>query len=785
MVYTIPAGDVQFEEQLQRTPYDFKLWWKLIKGKLSNTVNENNAQSTVEIFQLFERALLIMPGSYKLWVAYLEERTKRARNLPLDSPAYEKINELYERALVPLSAMPRLWFNYTKFLAAQGLVTRTRRVYDRALKALPVTLHYRVWEAFLGFAKGSKCSHTAVSVYNRYLKFTPSASEEFLDILKQIKNWKEYVARLFKMVMSKDYVSPNGRSKESMWESLADIIGKHADKLANDDRIDVENILSHGFQQSVDNVGRLWVSKANYYTRLGEFDKAEKIFDEACNTVSTAQDFSLVFDAFTNFHESVINAELEFMDEDDEEDEEEDEEEGGGDSVDSRMDRLQALLDSRELLMNRVLVRRDKNNVGDWLAQTELLRENPQKTVKVFEDAVKSIEPLEACNGHLSTLWISYAKYVEQGGKDCEKVRKVYERARLVEYRLTEELSRVWCENVEFEIRSGNAAGAYKLAQVGTTPLGKGGQKGATICRRRLSKNPLIWSLYLDLEENCGTLDTTRAAYDRAIALKVVSPVTIINYARMLAEKKYFEDSFRAYEKGVALFSFPHVLPIWINYLLAFVERYGDSKIERTRDLFEECCETVPAEDAKTIFSMYANFERQYGLDRHAMEVYDRATRVVQNSDKYDTYLEYIEYVHEMHGPARTRDIYESAMATLANEDIKNVGIKFAEMEMELNDVPRARAILAHASQVCDPRVELSFWKYWREFEIQHGDEDTFKEMLRIQRTAKASFLSTVRNVEPEEPVLSKPGTAASTTLSFQQATEDDDAEIDIDSGED
>ena len=88
-------------------------------------------------------------------------------------------------------------------------------------------------------------------------------------------------------------------------------------------------------------------------------------------------------------------------------------------------------------------------------------------------------------------------------------------------------------------------------------------------------------------------------------------------------------------------------------------------------------------------------------------------------SDVYKRqYLEYIEYVHEMHGPARTRDIYESAMATLANEDIKNVDIKFAEMEMELNDVPRARAILAHASQVCDPRVGVQLSggtvPYWR-----------------------------------------------------------------------
>lgn len=61
----------------------------------------------------------------------------------------------------------------------------------------------------------------------------------------------------------------------------------------------------------------------------------------------------------------------------------------------------------------------------------------------------------------------------------------------------------------------------------------------------------------------------------------------ILNYATFLEEHKYFEDSFRAYEKGIAVFDFPHVREIWIAYLRKFVERYQETKIERARDLFE------------------------------------------------------------------------------------------------------------------------------------------------------------------------------------------------------
>ena len=66
--------------------------------------------------------------------------------------------------------------------------------------------------------------------------------------------------------------------------------------------------------------------------------------------------------------------------------------------------------------------------------------------------------------------------------------------------------------------------------------------------------------------------------------------------------------------------------------------------------------------------------------------------------------------------------------------------VKFAEMERRLGEIDRARAIYGHASQFCDPRVDAVFWKKWEAFEVQHGNEDTFKEMLRIKRSVQAQF---------------------------------------------
>jgi pre-mRNA-splicing factor SYF1 len=48
--------------------------------------------------------------------------------------------------------------------------------------------------------------------------------------------------------------------------------------------------------------------------------------------------------------------------------------------------------------------------------------------------------------------------------------------------------------------------------------------------------NPQIWALYLDLEKNLGSFETIRAAFKRAIELKVITPFMIITYAKYLEE---------------------------------------------------------------------------------------------------------------------------------------------------------------------------------------------------------------------------------------------------------
>ena len=91
-------------------------------------------------------------------------------------------------------------------------------------------------------------------------------------------------------------------------------------------------------------------------------------------------------------------------------------------------------------------------------------------------------------------------------------------------------------------------------------------------------------------------------------------------------------------------------------------------------------------------------------------------------------------------GLPATRPIYERALEVLPDKQTAEMCLRFASMERKLGEIDRARAIYAHASQFCDPRVNPKFWAEWNSFEIETGSEDTFREMLRIKRSVQAQF---------------------------------------------
>ena len=127
-----PAPDDKSYEGHIGDLHSARAWWNA-----NQAINISNYEARAK---LYLRALSqYLPGSYKLWNYLLLESRMHAKLRPIDDTSYEITNHLFEKSLVYMNKMPRIWLDYAKFLGRQKKITETRNCYNRALAALPVT----------------------------------------------------------------------------------------------------------------------------------------------------------------------------------------------------------------------------------------------------------------------------------------------------------------------------------------------------------------------------------------------------------------------------------------------------------------------------------------------------------------------------------------------------------------------------------------------------------------------------------------------------------------------
>ncbi|XP_072936956.1 pre-mRNA-splicing factor syf1 homolog [Epargyreus clarus] len=746
--------DLPYEEEILRNPFSVKHWLRYIEHKKTAPRNEIN--------MIYERALKELPGSFKLWYNYLKLRRSQIRGRCITDPGYEDVNNCFERSLVFMHKMPRIWMDYCSFLTDQYKITSTRKAFDSALRALPITQHHRIWPLYLKFLKKHYIPETALRVFRRYLKLCPEDTEEYIDYLISVEKLDEAAVKLAHIVNNEHFQSKHGKSNHQLWNELCELISKNPDKIHS---LNVDAIIRGGLRRYTDQLGHLWNSLADYYVRSGLFERARDIYEEAIQTVTTVRDFTQVFDAYAQFEELSLSKKMEEVakkthpTEDDDID------------LELRLARFEYLMERRLLLLNSVLLRQNPHNVAEWHKRVKLYEGKPHEIIDTYTEAVQTVDPKLAV-GKLHTLWVGFAKFYESNDQ-IEDARLIFEKATQVSFVKVDDLASVWCEWAEMEIKHENYEEALKLMQKATVlPSRKVAyhDDNETV-QMRLYKSLKVWSMYADLEESFGTFKSCKAVYDHIIDLKIATPQIIINYGLFLEEHNYFEEAFRAYEKGIALFKWPNVYDIWNTYLTKFLKRYGGTKLERARDLFEQCLEHCPAQFAKSIFLLYAKLEEEHGLARHAMSVYERATSSVLPEEMFEMFNIYIKKAADIYGVPKTRQIYEKAIETLSEEKAREMCVRFSEMETRLGEIDRARAIYAHCSQMCDPRITAEFWNTWKEFEVRHGNEDTMREMLRIKRSVQATYNTQVNMMSAQ--MLSSAAQAAGTVSDLAPGMKD------------
>jgi pre-mRNA-splicing factor SYF1 len=109
---------------------------------------------------------------------------------------------------------------------------------------------------------------------------------------------------------------------------------------------------------------------------------------------------------------------------------------------------------------------------------------------------------------------------------------------------------------------------------------------------------------------------------------------------------------------------------------------------------------------------MYSEFEEQYGLYNHAVEILDRMSDEVPENEKQRAYEAFACKVANFMGVTRTRPIYEKALENFKGKTFILFGLRYAKLEKKLGEIDRARQIFNYLAPMVDPEIDHHmFWK--------------------------------------------------------------------------
>lgn len=168
--------------------------------------------------------------------------------------------------------------------------------------------------------------------------------------------------------------------------------------------------------------------------------------------VVSVKDFTLVFDAYGEFEESVLsiyisktkqNTDIEISAQSIDEDLE----------IDLRLIKLEKLMERRPFLVNEVLLRQNPNSTQDWQNRATLFKDKGalDEVIETYKSGISTVNPKKA-SGNLATFITNFAKFYEEQG-NMDAAREVFESAKSTHFKKVDELADLWCQYAELELR--------------------------------------------------------------------------------------------------------------------------------------------------------------------------------------------------------------------------------------------------------------------------------------------------------------------------------------------
>ena len=749
-----------------QNPYNFKSWWDTLSSS-----KEAPFSIRKKIYQV---SLHYLPGSYKLWYHYLkEEREYVKSNYNIPNKHYEEVNRIHEQALIYMMKMPIIWMNYIQFMMEQNSITKTKIIFNKALQAIPITQHKKLWEIYIPWVESLiGCHKSKIEIFKRYIKFNPDYKEKFINYLIGIKEFNLAIHLIIEILNEENFYSKENKSQYYYWILLCQIINNYPEDLNlgkyNKD-LNVDKVIRHGIKKYTDEVGNLWVTLANYYIKIGLIEKAREIFEEALEKILTPRDFSLIYNSYLNFEQEMMkqnlfynndinndnyeltdnkenknlqslelneleNAlnELNIKESDDYKKEEKFKKEKLLEKQSQDKSNLQKfnfirvnnLIQRRPFLKNSTILRRNPNNVSEWLKRIELMKEKKDLNLikNLYEECLNTIK-INLAYGRLSEIYISYANFFEENN-NIKKANEIYYKGCNLNFKNTEENVNMWCLWCEMNVRQKRYLDAYHIIKfICTNNANK---------YYKYNKNIKLWSLYVDLEMNLNQNNEKQIIYiySKMIEYKIANIETIFNFIIYLESIKNYEKIYNIYEQSLDLFRWPNSYDICICYLVDFINHYKSDKTEIFRDIIQNII--ILSGHLKIFYYIYAFYEEKYGLYNHCIDILKEASQNVKEEEKPEIHSVIIAKCAKFFGIGKVRLAFDDAMNNLEKSYVLEIGLKYISIEIKLREINRARGIFKYLGKLFNPdnkEYKEEFWEMWDNFEKIYGDSITYQEM--------------------------------------------------------
>ena len=737
--------EIEKEEENIGMKYYLNFWLSKIEAL---NIKEREKRNKIYI-----EALKFIPNSYKITKMFLEENMMYLKNKCILNKKFKETENYFERALNYLYKMPRIWIMYSEFLKSQGKIKKMILILNRALKNLSIIQHEKIWEIYIPWLKKLKIKKLAEKILEKYIKYNEYFKEEYIEYLLENKNIKKAVIFLIEIINNSDYY-PIKNNKYEYSMKVCKLISENSIEIEN---FNTENIFKYCLKKYSDEIGNIWVFYANFFLGKGNFEKTRSIFQKAVLNVNTRKDFGIVYNAFLNFEEGLAMVLMEK-----EEDEVFKKEKIILEEIDQilgffknkndnfeipneeeiQLRRINDLLQKREFYLNDCVLRQNSNIVKNWINKFNFVEKKEKVYLDIFLEALKKIN-FDKADGNVSDLFIFMADFFKEK-KDFKKMNFIYEKSFSYDFRKLEEYETLvlnWMENL---LIFNYEKDVLKLLKIF---LNLNKNKKTDFIKDKilnyLKNSQKLWSLYIDILHNTEKNEEKIIKnYDILIKKKNCTGLNIINYLNFLDKENKKNKFYSVCEIGINQFEWPICGHIWLIYLKKTEEIETEKNIERLRELYERVVSEAPISQKFLFYLLFLDFEKKKGMINHQMEIFKKMIKDVEDKKKLITYKLYIAKTSKYFGIQKTREIYENFIKkNLKVEEKINLGLEYAKLELKLKEIDRARKIYFFLSQFCEPEIEeYGFWKIWEDFEIEWGNEDTYRDFIRNKKSIKKEY---------------------------------------------